>query len=385
MQTSIKAFVFGAVALAGLFAAAPALAQTYSPSYYYPAQYSQPQYTTGYTTGYAQPVYGSSCPVLSYNLTIGASDYTTGGQVSQLQSFLRSRYGDARLAGGYYGQLTTYYVTRFQQEQGVYPATGGVGPITRQAIQRVCGGGYNPNPYPTPTGNTSTFRLDRDFSLNVGETGQLRNDNLTITLTQIVASQYGYGYYYNQQPAAVRITVTQGCTPGTYCIYAPSQTFVLEDGDNVDFRDWNIEVRDLSNSDATFRVSENSSSNNNNDATINVTRPTSSDDVNQGETQKITWSSSDEPSDSSVVLELYTSAGHLVGTIAVSNDTDGSYSWRVPRVPNTLLCTMQYPNGLCGYNLEGNYYIKASLVRGNGLSNGEVLDTDTSGTFEISH
>lgn len=373
MQTRIKAFVFGTFALAGLFAAAPAMAQTYSPSYYYPQQYSTQYYGT---------TYGQSCPALSYNLTLGTSDYRTGGQVSSLQVFLRGRYGDTRLSGGYYGQLTAYYVTRFQQEQGVYPATGGVGPLTRAAISRVCGGYYpSPTPTPYPDYRTTTFRLDRDFSLNVGDTGELRNENLTITVTQIVASQYGYGYYYSQEPQAVRITVTEGCSAGTYCFYAPSQSYTLEDGDDVDFRDWNIEVRQLDRNEATFRVTETGSHSNDNDAAIDITRPTSSDDVDQGDTQRIVWKSTDEPSNSSVVLELYKSSGSLVGTIAISSDADGSYNWHVPE--RNTYCTQQYPNGLCGYDLDGNYYIKASLVRGNGFSNGEVLDTDTSGTFEI--
>lgn len=377
MHTRIKAFCVGILALSGLFFAVPASAQTFSSSYYYPQQYAQPQYSQ---SQYGQG-YGSSCPALSYNLTIGSSDYRTGGQVSALQNFLRSRYGDARLTGGYYGQLTTYYVSRFQSEQGVYPVTGGVGPLTRQAIARVCGG-YAPNPNPNPSGNTTTFRLDKDFSLDVGETGELRSENLTITLAQIVTSQYGYGYYYNAQPQAVRITVTEGCKPGTYCIYAPSQTFTLEDGEDVDFRDWNIEVRDLDARGATFRVTENDDNgSNDDDASIEVTRPTSSDDVDQGDTLKISWNSSDAPRNSSVVLDLYEEGGHRVGTIAISGDEDGSYSWRVPE--RNSFCTQQFPNGLCGYDLDGDYYIKASLTEGSGFDGGDVLDTDISGTFGI--
>lgn len=368
MKTRISALALGLLALSGLFVAPVAMAQTYTQSYYYP-QYSTPAY--------------NNCPALSYNLVLGSSDRTTAGQVSQLQNFLRGRYGDSRLSGGYYGSLTSYYVSRFQGEQGVYPATGGVGPVTRAAIQRVCGG-YTPNPYPTPYpgNNTTTFRLDRDFTLDVGETGELRSEDLTITLTQIVTSQYGYGYYYNQEPQAVRITVTEGCNPGTYCFYAPSQSYTLEDGDEVNFRDWNIEVRNLDRNSATFRVTEDDNNHNNNDdATIEVTRPTSSDDVDQGDTQKITWKSSDEPSNSAVILDLYKSNGTKVGAIAISDDTDGSYTWHVPE--RNTYCTQQYPNGLCGYDLDGSYYIKASLVEGNGFNGGDVLDTDTSGTFEI--
>jgi len=382
MQTSIKAFVFGTFALLGLSFAVPAMAQTYNPSYYYP----QTQYTTQYTTPYAGTGYGygygSSCPALSYNLVLGSSDYTTGGQVSALQTFLRSRYNDTRLTGGYYGQLTSYYVSRFQQENAVYPVTGGVGPLTRQAIQRVCGGGYNPG-YPTnPTRPTVTFRLDRDFSLDVGQTGELRNEDLTITLTQIVASQYGYGYYYNQEPQAVRITVTEGCSAGVYCIYAPSQTYVLEDGDDVNFRDWNIEVKELERDEATFRVTErdNDDDDNDNDGTIDVTAPSSNVTVEQGDELDIEWTLDDEPNNASVVLELYDEDDDRVGTIAIVDADDDDYEWDVPERGD--ICTLQYPNGLCGYDLDGEYYIKATLTEGQNGS-GDELDEDKSHVFTI--
>ncbi len=372
MQNRIKTIIFSVTAVVGLMVAFPAMAQTFSQSYYYP------QFT--------QPSYGSNCPVLSYNLTLGTSDYNTGGQVSRLQSFLRSRYNDARLTGGYYGQLTSYYVSRFQQEQGVYPVTGGVGQLTRAAIQRVCGG-YNPNPtYPTPNQSSTTFRLDRNFSLSVGQTGELRNEELTLRLDQVITSSQGYGYYYNQEPQAARITLIEGCRAGTYCIYAPSRTFTLEEDDTVTFEDYEVELVSLTSSKATFRVTEDDNdddddNNDDDDATIEVTRPSGNETVEQGDELEIAWKSEDEPNDSSVVVELYKSNGTKVGTIAISDDTDDSFDWDVPE--GGTFCTQQFPNGLCGYDLEGRYYIKVSLVRGNGLSGGEVLDTDTSTSFEI--
>lgn len=373
----MKAFVFGIAALAGLFVAAPAMAQTYNPSYYYP-QFTQPQYTS--TSYYG---YGNGCPNISYNLTLGSSDYTTGGQVSQLQNFLRSRYNDSRLTGGYYGQLTSYYVTRFQQENGVYPATGGVGPLTRQAIARVCGGGYNPG-YPTPSYRTTTFRLDRDFSLEVGETGKLRNEELTITLNQVVMSQYGYGYYYNQEPQAVRITVVEGCSSGTYCFYAPSQSFVIEEDDDVNFRDWNIEVKNLDRDEATFRVTErdndNDNDNNDEDGTIEVSAPQSHIEVEQGDDMDIEWSVDDEPRNASVVLDLYDEDDDRVGTIAIVDADEEEYEWDVPEGGD--ICTLQFPNGLCGHDLDGDYYIKAILREGSNGS-GDKLDEDNSHIFTI--
>lgn len=370
MQTSIKAFVFGIFALLGLLVATPAVAQTYSQSYYYP-QYTTPAYNT--------------CPAISYNLVLGSSDYTTQGQVSRLQSFLRSRYGDARLTGGYYGQLTSYFVSRFQAEQGVYPATGGVGPLTRAAIQRVCGG-YTPTPYPNPSNNTTTFRLDRNFTLEVGETGELRNEELTLRLDQIITSQYGYGYY-NQEPQAVRITLTEGCRSGTYCFYAPSRSFTLEEDDSVSFQGYEVELVSLTKSKATFRVTDeddnddDDDNNDDDDAKIEITAPISSNlELEQGDELDIEWESTDEPSNVTVVIDLYDEDDDRVGTIAIDDDEDGDYEWDIPEGGD--VCTQQYPNGLCGHDLDGEYYIKVSLIRGNSAG-GEVLDTDKSPTFEI--
>ena len=373
MQNRLKTLIFSVSALVGLMVAVPVMAQTYNQSYYYPQQYST-QYTTPYSG------YGSSCPAISYNLTLGTSDRTTAGQVSQLQNFLRSRYGDARVTGGYYGQLTSYYVSRFQQEQGVYPATGGVGQLTRAAIQRVCGGGYYPNPNPYNP-RTTTFRLERTFTLDVGQTGELRNEELTLKLDQVITSSYGYGYYNNQEPQAARITLVEGCRAGTYCFYAPSRTFTLEEDDTVTFEDYEIELVKLERNEATFRVTEDDDNDNNDDdATIEVTRPSGNQTVEQGDELDIAWESTDEPNNITVVIELYDEDDDRVGTIAITDDEDGDYEWDVPEGGD--VCTQQFPNGLCGYDLEGEFYIKVSLVRGTSVS-GEVLDTDKSATFEI--
>ena len=109
--------------------------------------------------------------------------------------------------------------------------------------------------------------------------------------------------------------------------------------------------------------------------------PSGNETVEQGDELEIVWESKDEPNDSSVIIELYESNGDKVGTIAISEDSDDSFDWDVPE--GGTYCTQQFPNGLCGHDLEGRYYIKASLVRGNGFSGGTILDSDTSATFEI--
>jgi peptidoglycan hydrolase-like protein with peptidoglycan-binding domain len=123
----------------------------------------------------------------------------------------------------------------------------------------------------------------------------------------------------------------------------------------------------------------------NTNSAITVTSPVSGSQYQNGTVMPIAWTSSNTPSgNSAVVLDLYTNQGSKVGTIAISNNASGSYSWSVPRVPNNLFCTMQYPNGLCGTALSGQYYIKASLVSGSGFdTNATIYSSATSGVFTI--
>lgn len=138
------------VVLALCAIALPVLAQTATPSYaVYPNQ--------------------SYCPQLSRYLYRGLSDRSTAGQVSALQYYLGTYFAAEPVPmTGYYGPITTNFVARFQQQQGVYPVTGGVGPLTRAAIARLCGGVVPPQPVSgfsaTPTQGTAP--LDVAFSIN---------------------------------------------------------------------------------------------------------------------------------------------------------------------------------------------------------------------------
>ena len=87
---------------------------------------------------------GGYCPHLTQNLKRGDSDATKNGEVTELQKFLfQHNQFQADLydtyVSGYFGRLTQQNVIRFQMEQGIIPASGFVGPITRAAIARVCG------------------------------------------------------------------------------------------------------------------------------------------------------------------------------------------------------------------------------------------------------
>ena len=79
------------------------------------------------------------CPSLSQTLRRGMRDANTGGQVTELQSFLADYYdlGASEISGGFFGRLTQGYVIKFQNEQSL-PAYGIVGSLTRARIADVC-------------------------------------------------------------------------------------------------------------------------------------------------------------------------------------------------------------------------------------------------------
>lgn len=118
----MKQFIFMAFVGVALFSATMVFAQT--------------------TVAQPVPTYVSqSCPsYLTLNLYRGLSDYTTGGQVTALQQILVAR-GYNQLVTGYFGVMTAANVAAFQRDQNIYPVTGGVGPLTRAAIARLCNGG----------------------------------------------------------------------------------------------------------------------------------------------------------------------------------------------------------------------------------------------------
>jgi hypothetical protein len=118
-----------------------------------------------------------------------------------------------------------------------------------------------------------------------------------------------------------------------------------------------------------FTVSGGSQSN-----ALQVTSPVQGSTYYRGQDMTIAWSSNTYTS-ASVTLDLYSTQGTNIGTIAISGLPVGSYTWHIPSFPQNYACTLQYPNGLCGTNIPtGQYYIKATL--------GGVASA-TSGTFTI--
>ncbi len=101
----------------------------------------------------------AGCLFLSSNLKYTMTDAVSGGQVSQLQSFLGEQGYLASTPTGYFGGLTLAAVKAFQSASGIEP-TGFVGPLTRGAIDaKSCSGASG------ATSNTITYT---NGSINTG-------------------------------------------------------------------------------------------------------------------------------------------------------------------------------------------------------------------------
>lgn len=90
------------------------------------------------------------CVSISNNLRFQSSDKATGGDVSRLQSFLKSAGYLTASPSGYFGGMTLTAVKNFQKAKGV-DATGYVGLATRAKITTYCSGQQPITPSVTPT------------------------------------------------------------------------------------------------------------------------------------------------------------------------------------------------------------------------------------------
>ena len=203
----------------------------------------------GPTSWGCTPVAQQYCPQLSYNLYVGSHDYYTQAQVSQLQQFLSSQ-GYYQPVTGYFGMTTRANVAQFQQQQGVYPVTGGVGPLTRAAIVRVCGGGTI---IPTP----GIFYLNTPFNLSAGQSAKQYQGQLDVTLNKINLAQSSWWYPASQSAS---ITLGMSCPPGLYCaaLWYPTQTLDITAGQSTSFQGYTVTLNSLANGQATFTVAQGS-------------------------------------------------------------------------------------------------------------------------------
>ena len=156
-----------------------------------------------------------TCTQLTYNLHKGSTDYTTNGQVSQLQVFLGQAGYFPYQAVGVFGPITFSAVQNFQAAHGI-PATGYVGPITRNAIAQIsCQGGQGVIPPPS----TSSVYI-QTLSSTSGAPGTTINaygSGFTPSNAVVLGGSL-VSYVPSYNGATLSFTVPN-LAPGTYTLY----------------------------------------------------------------------------------------------------------------------------------------------------------------------
>lgn len=128
------------------------------------------------------------CTTAKNDLTIGRS----GPEVRDLQTFLISRGFSIRAgATGYFGNQTQQALARFQGQQGIMPAIGYYGPLTRARIQSICSTIATPTTPTTPTPTTppeetlsGEASLER-FSVNDGDDTDLEEGDRNVSIMDV--------------------------------------------------------------------------------------------------------------------------------------------------------------------------------------------------------
>ena len=123
-----------------------------------------------------------TCPIITHTLSVGSTDAVSGGDVTELQSFMISGGYMQGSATGYFGPITENAVKTYQAANGIVsygtPQTTGygyVGPKTRSSLSLSCGtpptasqssGAPSSNPAPSPASCSSFINYDPNDPLS---------------------------------------------------------------------------------------------------------------------------------------------------------------------------------------------------------------------------
>jgi peptidoglycan hydrolase-like protein with peptidoglycan-binding domain len=325
----------------------------------------------------------SECISLTYGLSQGMSDNTTGGQVTKLQSFLSSFNYLTKSPSGYFGPLTKQAVKDLQSANGI-EATGFVGPITRARIGRTtCGEGYvspttvtntssNTTTTTTTTANNNTSTNQNitsnvngclaggKFNIFTGQTcvSNTNGDNLLLNLSSTVntyddnSSRISYAIANKESSSSYQFSTT--CPSGVTATYNSVSTcnggIRLPYGiDNFSIQVYKNSLKSVSiisklsaiNSYGTVSAedtdtaviygtesTDNTDNTTSNSSLVNLTFPTKNKSFYKGDTIKIKWDAPKKISD--VRIEYRKGSGSYV-TISSSAQNSGAYTWVIPQ------------------------------------------------------
>jgi len=163
------------------------------------------------------------CIMLTTNLRYRMEEWTTGGQISLLQDFLKTRGLFKQKSNGFFGVTTLQAVNKFQESVGL-SSTGFVGPLTRGKIKEQTCGGVVVIPMRPPIGKIAVL------SPNGGETWQ-KGTTQTIKWNSNLVS-------IPEQPIIYDISLVPYCPSGQVCAtYAP---FAIAQGVSGSTYNWTV-------------------------------------------------------------------------------------------------------------------------------------------------
>lgn len=184
-----------------------------------------------------------SCVVINHNMSYGATDAMTNGEVSTLQTFLLNKGYFHTTVVGVFGPVTLAAVQSFQNANGL-PSFGYAGPMTRALIQQLtCGTNIAPTMQSiAPTSGAvgtvvlvygSGFTNDNVVFFGSGALRSIPSADGT-TLSFTIPNAIG-PYCAPNQPCPMYMT--RLITPGPYAVHiqnangsSNSITFMLTDG-----------------------------------------------------------------------------------------------------------------------------------------------------------
>ena len=269
------------------------------------------------------------CIMLTTNLRYRMEEWTTGGQISLLQDFLKTRGLFKQKSNGFFGVTTLQAVNKFQESVGL-SSTGFVGPLTRGKIKEQTCGGVVVIPMRPPIGKIAVL------SPNGGETWQ-KGTTQTIKWNSNLVS-------IPEQPIIYDISLVPYCPSGQVCAtYAP---FAIAQGVSGSTYTWNVGstvggsapagsytvqicqsgTTTCDSSDSFFTIAASYTQ-----PSITVLSPNGGESLVHGQTYEFRWTSNGL---GRVSIQVSDGKGYSYSVAAGIPALPGSYSWTVSnRIP----------------------------------------------------
>lgn len=173
---------------------------------------------------------------LSQDLKVGSTDASTNGEVSTLQSFLKSLGYFSESVTGYFGKITESAVKQYQAASAINPVSGIVGVITRSTISTTSA---------TTTATSTTRLYTRDLTVGSEGADVKRLQTELVTRGFLATSTLtSFGYFGASTKAALAsFQASVGISPAdgyfgsaTRAFFNPRTTPTVETGVDLEIK-----------------------------------------------------------------------------------------------------------------------------------------------------